>query len=178
MPDFDSYFKSLQSHKIDEITEHSFRAELSDLLESLAGPKVKILHEPKREGKFGSPDFKITNTESIIGYVENKKIEENLDKTIKSEQILKYQSLSDNILLTNYIDWVWIKEGKVQRRETLCFLTDIENKRAKLDAIKVEAVEKLIKAFLSQAPKEIADSKKLAVALATRAKLLKDFFVR
>ena len=177
MPDFEKYFKSLQSHKIDDITEHSHRPALKELMESLAGAKVKILHEPKREGKFGSPDFKITHTESIIGYVENKKIEENLDKTIKSDQIKKYQSLSDNILLTNYIDWIWMKEGKIQQRETLCFLTDIENKRAKLDKSKVDAVEKLIKSFLSQAPKEIGDAKKLAEALAIRAKLLKDFLL-
>jgi type I restriction-modification system DNA methylase subunit len=70
-----------------------------------------------------------------------------------------------------------IKEGKIQNRETLCFLTDIENKRAKLDIVKVGSVEKLIKSFLSQAPKEIADAKKLAEALATRAKLLKDFLL-
>lgn len=177
MTDFDKYFKSLQSHKIGDITEHSHRPALKELMESLAGAKVKILHEPKREGKFGSPDFKITHTESIIGYVENKKIEENLDKTIKSDQIKKYQSLSDNILITNYIDWIWMKEGKIQQRETLCFLTDIENKRAKLDKTKVDAVEKLIKSFLSQAPKEIGDAKKLAEALAVRAKLLKDFLL-
>src|SRR6185437_6504169 len=170
-------FKSLQSQNIDDITEHSHRPALKTLLESLTTAKIKILHEPKREGKFGSPDFKVTNTESIIGYIENKKIEENLDRTIKSEQIKKYQSLSDNILLTNYIDWVWLKEGKVQKRETLCFLTDIEDKRAKLDIVKVDAVEKLIKSFLSQAPKEIADAKKLAEALAVRAKLLKDFLL-
>lgn len=177
MTDFEKYFKSLQSHKIDDITEHSHRPALKELMESLAGAKVKILHEPKREGKFGSPDFKITHTESIIGYVENKKIEENLDKTIKSDQIKKYQSLSDNILLTNYIDWIWMKEGKIQQRETLCFLTDIENKRAKLDKSKADAVEKLIKSFLSQAPKAIGDAKKLAEALAVRAKLLKDFLL-
>lgn len=177
MSDFDNYLKSLQSHNIDDITEHSQRLALQSLLESITDSKVKILHEPKREGKFGSPDFKVTNTESIIGYVENKKVEENLDKTIKSDQIKKYQSLSDNILLTNYIDWIWLKGGKIQKRETLCFLTDIENKRAKLDQIKVEAVEKLIKSFLSQAPKEIADAKKLAEALAIRARLLKDFLL-
>jgi hypothetical protein len=177
MTDFEKYFKSLQSHKIDDITEHSHRPALKELMESLADADIKILHEPKREGKFGSPDFKITHTESIIGYVENKKIEENLDKTIKSDQIKKYQSLSDNILLTNYIDWIWMKEGKIQKRETLCFLTDIENKRAKPDKTKVDAVEKLIKSFLSQAPKEIADAKKLAEALAVRAKLLKDFLL-
>lgn len=177
MTDFEKYFKSLQSHKVDDITEHSHRPALKELMESIAGAKIKVLHEPKREGKFGSPDFKVTYTESIIGYVENKKIEENLDKTIKSDQIKKYQSLSDNILLTNYIDWIWMKEGKIQKRETLCFLTDVENKRAKLDQTKVDAVEKLIQSFLSQAPKEIADAKKLAEALAARAKLLKDFLL-
>lgn len=177
MTNFDKYFKILQSHRVNEITEHSHRSNLQELLESLSGQKISILHEPKREGKFGSPDFKITHTESIIGYVENKKIEENLDKIIKSDQIKKYQALSDNLLITNYIEWVWIKEGKIQQRETLCFLTDIEDKRKKLDKIKVETVEKLIKSFFSQAPKEIADAKKLAIALAVRAKLLKDFLL-
>lgn len=177
MTDFEKYFKALQAHRVDEITEHSHRSNLQQLLESIASPKTKVLHEPKREGKFGSPDFKITQVESIIGYVENKKIEENLDKILKTDQIKKYQALSDNILITNYIEWIWIKEGKIQQRETLCFLTDIEDKRKKLDTDKVKAVEKLIKSFFSQAPKEIADAKKLAEALAIRAKLLKDFLL-
>ena len=177
MTDFEKYFKAIQAHRIDEITEHSHRSNLQQLLESLTGSKIKVLHEPKREGKFGSPDFKITHTESIIGYIENKKIEENLDKILKTDQIKKYQALSDNILLTNYIDWIWIKEGKIQQREALCFLTDIEDKRKKLDPVKVKAVEKLIQSFFSQAPKEIADAKKLAEALAIRAKLLKDFLL-
>lgn len=175
MTEFESYFKSLQSQKIRDITEHSHRPALKTLVESLVGSKVKVLHEPKREGKFGSPDFKITHTESIIGYIENKKIEENLDKILKSDQIKKYQKLSDNILITNYIDWIWIKGGEIQKRETLCYITDIESKKAKLDKTKADAVEKLIKSFLSQAPKEIADAKKLAEELAIRAKLLKDF---
>jgi len=177
MTDFEKYFKALQAHRVDEITEHSLRSNLQQLLESLAEPEIKVLHEPKREGKFGSPDFKITHAESIIGYVENKKIEENLDKILKTDQIRKYQTLSDNILLTNYIEWIWIKDGNIQQRETLCFLTDIEDKRKKLDPVKVKAVQTLIRSFFSQAPKGIDDSKKLAAALAIRAKLLKDFLL-
>lgn len=174
---FETYFKALQAHRVDEITEHSHRSNLQKLLESFANLKVKVLHEPKREGKFGSPDFKITQVESIIGYVENKKIEENLDKILKTDQIKKYQTLSDNILITNYIEWIWIKEGKIQQRETLCFLTDIADKRKKLDTDKVKAVESLINSFFSQAPKQIADAKKLAESLAIRAKLLKDLLL-
>ncbi len=177
MTDFEQYFTSLQTHNIADITEHSHRSNLQKLLEGFADPNIKVLHEPKREGRFGSPDFKITHTESIIGYVENKKIDENLDKTLKSDQIKKYQSLSDNILLTNYIDWIWIKEGVVLKRESLCYLTDVENKKAKLDKSKAEAVKNLITSFFSQAPKQIADAKKLAAALAIRAKLLKDFLL-
>jgi hypothetical protein len=174
---FDNYFKSLQSQKISDITEHSYRPALLELIQSLAEDGVKVLHEPKREGKFGSPDFKITRTESIIGYIENKKIEENLDKILKTDQIKKYQTLSDNILLTNYMDWIWLRGGEIQKWETLCHITDIENKKANLDNKRVEAVKQLIKGFLSQAPQEIADAKKLAEALAMRAKFLKDFLL-
>lgn len=175
MTDFEKYFEALQAQQIDEITEHSHRTHLQQLLESIAGENIKILHKPKREGKFGAPDFKIMHTESIIGYLENKKIEENLDKILKTEQIKKYQSLSDNILITNYIDWIWLKEGKIQARETLCFLTEVTDKRKKLDPLKVSAVRGLIGSFFSQAPKEISDAKKLAEALAIRARILKDF---
>jgi len=177
MTDFEKYFRALQAHSIADITEHSHRSNLQQLLESVAGAKIKILHEPKREGRFGAPDFKVSNTESIIGYVENKKIEENLDKILKSEQIIKYQELSDNILLTNYTDWIWIKDRKIQQRETLCFLTDLEDKRKKPDKVKVAAVENLIKSFFSQAPRQIGDVKKLAETLAIRAKQLKDFLL-
>ncbi len=147
MEHFSTYFKALQACHLSEITEHSLRPELKALLTGIAheiDDKITILHEGKREGKFGAPDFKITRVENIIGYVENKKIEEHLDKILKSDQIKKYKQLSDNILLTNYLEWVWIHKGKTQR-ETLCYLSDLENKRAKLDESKAQAVKKLIK---------------------------------
>lgn len=175
---FQIYFKDLQGHRLEDITEHSHRKSLQNLLESIAESqkcKIKILHEPKREGKFGSPDFKVTSTESIVGYVENKKIEENLDKTLKTDQIKKYKELSNNILLTNYIDWVWLKDGEVIDRQTLCYKTDLENKKTKLDLNNAEKVNKLITNFFSQAPKQISNAKILAEALAIRAKRLKEF---
>jgi len=32
------------------------------------------MHEHKREGKFGAPNFKIFETENIIGYIEKQEI--------------------------------------------------------------------------------------------------------
>ena len=49
----------------------------TSLLNALAGEKIKVIHEPKRDetGK-GAPDFKFkTNDERILGYLENKKID-------------------------------------------------------------------------------------------------------
>ncbi len=175
---FQDYIKELQSTPIDRITEHSKRTALENLLNGVASEltsKVSILHEPKREGKFGSPDFKITNSENIIGYIENKKIDENLDKILKSDQIKKYKCLSENIIITNYIEWIWIKDGEVNKRQNLCFLSDIENKKFKLNANNVEEVKQILKNFFQQPPIGIAESKKLAEALAVRGKHLKEF---
>ena len=60
-----------------------------------------MLHEPRRDkGGAGSPDFKVVRQGGIAGYVEVKQIDENLSKVLKSDQIKKYQTLSDNIILT------------------------------------------------------------------------------
>lgn len=118
---FNTYFKELKKFPVSEVTEHTYRAALQNLLNALRpDKKIDVLHEPKRKEQ-GAPDYKVMNAESIIGYVENKKIEDNLSKTAKSKQIEKYKTLSDNILLTNYIEWIWIKDGKLNGQEVLCF---------------------------------------------------------
>jgi hypothetical protein len=55
----------------------------------------------------------------ILGYVETKQIGENLDLVLKSEQIAKYKTLSQNIVLTDYLHFVWISKDGIQR-ESLC----------------------------------------------------------
>ncbi len=137
-------------------------------------PPCKVLHEGKRIGSFGVPDFRIYQNASILGYIEAKNTNENLDKTIKSEQIGKYRELSQNLLITNYIDFIWIK-GETIHRQNLCYLSDIEDKNFKLDSEKVEKVEKLLLNFFCQVPQKISLPKDLALALAVRCKNLKDF---
>jgi len=141
--------------------------------------KFNVLHEGKRIGSFGVPDFRISFNDSMLGYIETKKTDENLDKILKSEQIKKYKELSNNLIITNYLDFVLVKidEKGIETvfRETLCYLSDIENKKFKLDNEKSEKVEKLLVNFFSQAPKGISTPKDLALALAVRCKNLKDF---
>jgi len=175
---FKNYINSLRTFRISEITESTYRNKLQDLLETIAeeiNPQIRIIHEPKREGRFGSPDYKVIVADSIIGYVENKPIGEDLERVLKSEQIERYKSLSDNLIITNYIEFIWLKDGNVIKRENLSYLTDFERKKIKIDLSRAQAVKKLITNFFSQAPKGISSSNKLAKALSIRARLLKDF---
>lgn len=175
MTEFQKYIKDLQSISLEQITEHSKRSSLENLLNSIASDKINILHEPKREAKFGAPDFKISNASGIIGYIENKKIDENLDKILKSEQIKKYKELSNNILITNYLEWIWVKDGEINGREQIAYISDIENKKFKPNEQKLRNTKQLIENFFSQAPIGISTAKELAKGLANRSKNLRDF---
>ena len=175
MQNFTNYIKELQKQKLTDITEHSHRAALEILLNSvtkdIANQKTNILHEPKRQGKNGSPDFMVSTQDGIIGYVENKKITQNLNETISSKQIEKYKKLNDNLLITNYIEFVWLKGDEIFR-EKLCEITDLQNKFFKLNPENTSKVYELIKKFTTQAPQGIANIKTLAFALAERARYL------
>ena len=133
-----------------------------------------VQHEPKHVAEKGAPDFKVSRRGMILGYVENKAIGENLDKVLKSDQIKRYRTLSDNILLTDYSHWVWINGNDVQR-ETLCHATDLENPKFKLREDRVAAVSKLLEGFFSTAPEGVGRPQQLALALAVRSRLLRDY---
>jgi hypothetical protein len=193
MPDkniFDRYLLALRKTPSDDKTEHTDRPALQSLLQAVADEAsagLTVHHETKQKKikdktngkdsaseKKGAPDFKVTGRGLILGYVENKPIGENLDKVLKSEQIAKYKSLSQNILLTDYLHFIWINKDGIQR-ETLCHATDLEDRKFRLRDDRVDAVRKLLQAFFSTAPEGIGHAQQLALALATRSKLLHDY---
>jgi predicted helicase len=180
MPDkdvFDRYLLALRKTPVDEKTEHTDRSALQTLLQAIADDStsgIDVQHEPKRVADKGAPDFKITKGGLILGYVENKAIGENLDKVLKSDQIKRYKSLSQNIILTDYLHFIWVNKDGVQR-ESLCHVTDLENRKFKLKDDRIAAVIKLLQGFFSTAPEGIGRAQQLAMALATRSKLLHDY---
>src|SRR5271166_3956922 len=87
---FARYLLALRKSPIDEKTEHTDRAALQSLLQALADDSergISVQHEPKRVAGKGAPDFKISKGGLILGYVENKGIDENLTKVLNSDQI-------------------------------------------------------------------------------------------
>jgi type I restriction-modification system DNA methylase subunit len=176
---FKAYFEAIKNLDINDATEHTLRTALENLLTAVAqqeNAKIKVIQEPKQDKSgLGAPDFKFKLNEAILGYLENKKTGENLDTILKSSQLTKYKQLSSNIILTNYLEWAWLKDGQIIQRETLCYANDVGYRKARLDPDKAEKVGKLIASFYSAAPEKIAKAKILALALARRCHELRDF---
>ena len=174
---FDRYLLALRKTPVEEKTELTDRAALQSLLQTIAdagASGITVQHEPKRVADKGAPDFKVVKAGLILGYVENKTIGETLDKVLKSDQIKRYKSLSQNIVVTDYLHFIWINKDGIQR-ESLCHVTDLENPKFRLREDRISAVNKLLEAFFSTAPEGIGRAQQLALALATRSRLLRDY---
>jgi hypothetical protein len=174
---FDEYLQALKQWRRSEKTEHTDRAAIERLLKAFAEEaqgKPKVQHEPKRIAGKGAPDFKITRAGMIVGYLETKQLGENLDKVLKSDQIAKYKTLRQNIILTDYCEFIWIGVSGAPKRAALCSEDDLENRKFMPREDRVEAVAKLLEGFFSTAPEGIDNSQRLALALARRAHVLRD----
>ena len=178
---FTAYFNAIKGLDAAEATEHTLRGALENLLNAIAAaesPNVTIIHEPKQDKtKLGAPDFKIKLNETILGYLETKPIGENLDTVLQSAQIAKYKRLSGNLILTDYLEWLWLRDGRIIKRETLCYPSDAGNRKARLDPDKAEKVATLLADFLSVPPDKLGNTNTLSRALAVRCHDLRDFLL-
>ena len=172
------YISALRQTPPDQQTEHTGRSALETLLSAArdAGgwTNIVIQHEPQRADDKGSPDFKISQPSGIIGYVEVKQFGANLDKVLKSEQIKKYRQLSPNLLVTDYLRFIWL-HGDSRTEARLSEVSALEGKSKPLNPDAVAEVSALLAGFLSTAPQGIAAAKPLAEALAVRSHLLREF---
>ncbi len=97
--------------------EHSYRGDLQHLLQPLS-PDILVTNEPARIA-CGAPDYIITNNDIPVGYIEAKDIGVSLDKTAKSEQLQRYLGSLDNLILTDYLDFRYYKQGQFVTSVTL-----------------------------------------------------------
>ena len=115
------YIKDIQKINPEWATEYSYRTSLEILLKSMQfqGMDVMPLHEGKRQSINidGAPDFIIYKDENtffshLVGFIECKKIDYDLEKLIKSDQIEKYSNASENIIVTNYREFILLNKDK------------------------------------------------------------------
>lgn len=172
--------------------EHTYRTYLQNLLESLKVnlrnkdlQSIHIKHEPNndKEGR-GAPDFLIQNQGLMIGYIENKRVNADLDSVVQSPQIEKYLRLSDNLMLTDYLRFCLVRKndkGKAQIMQEcrICDLSQLKTtlkNKALLESKEKELTE-LFKLFFAFSPKPIITAQEFANALAQRTRILKDCLI-
>lgn len=174
-----NYLNSIKDMSVKD-KEHTYRSALQKLLndikEATKNNAIKIIHEPNndKDGR-GAPDFRFEINSLIVGYIENKRVNENLEEIIKSEQIKKYLELSDNIIITDYLRFVRIdKNGNITSEVRLLELSELKNcKKLNLEE-RTNKLFEIFKLFLSHKPKQIDSALRFASALAERTKYLKD----
>ena len=175
-----------QRYKLGNATEHTFRGDLQQLIESLI-PDIRATNEPKRQS-CGAPDYILTRKEVPVGFIEAKDIGDKdlagAKKTGNKEQFDRYKASLNNLFFTDYIDFHLYRDGQFVTSIKIAEISfpfngvvDTEGGRGgKITPIpeNFAAFENLIKDFCSHISQTIKSSKKLAEMMAGKARLLSD----
>jgi predicted helicase len=140
----------------------------------------EVIHEGKKQKDEyirGRPDFKVEKNGLLIGYIETKPLGFNLDEMIRplkptreSKQLKNYLKVSDNLILTNYNEFILFKNGKVTARKLLFNLTD-----KSLDKNKIPDIIEVFNLFYLTSPEKIKNPEQLSELLAERTKIFRDY---
>lgn len=160
-------------YKLGNATEHTFRGDLQQLIESLI-PEIRATNEPKRI-TCGAPDYILTKKDIEIGYIEAKDIGDKdlsgLKKTGNKEQFDRYKSALPNLIFTDYLDFHLYIEGVFI---TKIAIAEIQNGTIVALPNNFATFTNLLKDFCSFVGQTIKSSKKLAEMMAGKARLLSD----
>jgi predicted helicase len=160
-------------YQLDNATEHTFRGDLQQLLESLV-PAISATNEPKRQS-CGAPDYILTKKDIPVGYIEAKDIGdkdlEGLKKTGNKEQFDRYKASLNNLIFTDYLAFYLYRDGVFILKIAIA---EITVKGIKPLSENFASFENFIKDFCSHIGQTIKSSKKLAEMMAGKARLLSD----
>ncbi|WP_425251187.1 N-6 DNA methylase [Helicobacter pylori] len=168
-----------------ESNEHTHRRPLENLLISLKdnfNKEFKIEHEPKKDKQGGQPDFRISYQGLNIGYIENKRVGTNLNRLLESDQVLKYLELNPNLMLTNYLNFVWVgkdEENKplIKRKISIASLEELSKPLKSKPQTERDLIE-LFESFFNHEAAPITNAKDFATHLSTPTKYLKDALIQ
>lgn len=160
-------------YRLGNATEHTFRGDLQQLLESLV-PSIRATNEPKRQS-CGAPDYILTKNDIPVGFIEAKDIgDKDLDGNKNAgnkEQFDRYKASLNNLLFTDYLSFHLYREGEFI---TKISIAEVGEKGIKPLPENFGVFENLIKDFCTHVGQTIKSPKKLAEMMAGKARLLSD----
>ena len=160
-------------YKLGNATEHTFRGDLQQLLESLV-PTIRATNEPKRQS-CGAPDYILTKKDAPVGFIEAKDIGdkdlEGAKNTGNKEQFDRYKTSLNNIIFTDYLAFHLYRDGQFVMKIAIGEITD---KGIKPLTDNFSSFENFIKDFCTHIGQTIKSSKRLAEMMAGKARLLSE----
>lgn len=170
----ENYIDNLnQRYTLGNATEHTFRGDLQQLLETLL-PDIRATNEPKRQS-CGAPDYILTKKEIPVGFIEAKDIGDKdllgKKKTGNKEQFDRYKASLSNLIFTDYIDFHIYQDGEFITKIAIAEVVDNQIKPLPKNFANFK---NLITDFTSHISQNIKSSKKLAEMMAGKARLLSD----
>ncbi|WQT31899.1 N-6 DNA methylase [Helicobacter pylori] len=168
-----------------ESNELTHRAFLQILLKGLKdhfNKEFKIEHEPNRDKQGGQPDFRVSYQGLNIGYIENKRVGTDLNQLLKNDQILKYLELNPNLMLTDYLNFVWVgkdenNEPSIKRKISIASLDELSKPLKPKPQTECDLIA-LFKSFFNHEAAPITNAKDFATHLSTPTKYLKDALIQ
>ncbi|MCY2685865.1 type ISP restriction/modification enzyme [Salinimicrobium sp. TH3] len=148
--------------------EHSYRGDLENLIRSLV-PEINVTNEPTDVTDCGNPDYVLTRGKIPVGYIEAKDVGKDLTSKVYNEQFTRYREALDNLIITDYLWFRFYSEGVLVHEIRL---GKIEEGRVIPLEENFKQFENLLINFCSFVGQTIRSSKKLAVMMANKARLL------
>lgn len=176
-----NYLKEIEKLKSPISNEHTYRTPLENLLKSFAAKlypnsNISIQQEVSAERKI-FPDFTAMDEDKgIIGFIECKDIGFDLHKAIEGngnfkiykEQLLKYLNKHNNLIYTDYINFIYLTLDKNQikiKNEISLSSKDLDNN--------IKILENMLEDFFVYKIKEIDKKDYFLSTLARKTNILK-----
>lgn len=134
-------------------------------------PGLEATNEPKASQRENKPDYLVRKHNTLVGYIEAKDLDAEMKSVLKSGQIKRYQEALPNLLVTNYLDFVWLV-GQDKRMEIR--LGSLHGKAIDLAPDADARWAELICSFCDEVSPTLGTPQQLAASLAGQTRLLRD----
>jgi predicted helicase len=155
-------------------TEHTHRPALKALLIAL-DPDVRPVNEPRRI-ECGAPDYIVTRNDLPVGYIEAKDVGRSLDEIERDEQLKRYRESLSNLILTDYLEFRWYKDGEKKQTARIAHVGDPGKLRPDREGQKQAAA--MFGSFLAQEPPIVGKPEDLARRMAALTRIVRDIVQR
>lgn len=163
-----TYIKQVESqYKLGISTEHSHRGALQSFLETCFSG-YSITNEP-RPIECGAPDYVIQKAGIPVGYIEAKDIGKNLEEVEHTDQLDRYVSALENLILTDYLEFRFFRNGE---RIAVIRIADCWNGKIKIREDSVQLFADAMESFFEYQGVTIKNPRVLARKMAHKARQL------